>query len=114
MLDVASRRQQNGDMKRTVKRFEPVQLGKMLGVLYALMGLIFVPFFILFAAIGAFAQPNSGNQAGAGAIAVGVAAGMALAMPICYGVFGFIFGLISAAIYNLVARWIGGIEVEVE
>ena len=31
-----------------------------------------------------------------------------------YGVFGFIFGVISAAIYNLIARWIGGIEVEVE
>jgi len=35
-------------------------------------------------------------------------------MPIFYAVFGFIFGIISAAIYNLVAGWIGGIEVEVE
>jgi hypothetical protein len=35
-------------------------------------------------------------------------------MPIFYAVFGFIFGIISAAIYNLVARWVGGIEVEVE
>jgi hypothetical protein len=31
-----------------------------------------------------------------------------------YGIFGFVFGVISAAIYNLIARWIGGIEVEVE
>ncbi len=28
--------------------------------------------------------------------------------------YGCIFGVISAAIYNLIARWIGGIEVEVE
>src|SRR5689334_18267664 len=88
-LTLLPARNRTGGMKRTVKRFEPVQLGKMLGALYALMGLVFVPFFILFAVIGAFAQPNSGNQAGAGAIAIGVAAGMALAMPICYGVFGF-------------------------
>jgi len=33
---------------------------------------------------------------------------------VIYGVMGFIFGVISAAIYNLVAHWIGGIEVEVE
>ena len=40
--------------------------------------------------------------------------GFGIFMPVFYGVFGFIFGVISAAIYNLIARWIGGIEVEVE
>jgi hypothetical protein len=40
--------------------------------------------------------------------------GMGLFMPVIYGVMGFIFGVIGAAIYNLVAGWIGGIEVEVE
>jgi hypothetical protein len=29
-------------------------------------------------------------------------------------VMGFILGVIGAAVYNLVARWIGGIELEVE
>jgi hypothetical protein len=29
-------------------------------------------------------------------------------------VMGFIGGVIGAAVYNLVARWIGGIELEVE
>jgi biopolymer transport protein ExbB/TolQ len=29
-------------------------------------------------------------------------------------VMGFIAGIIGAAIYNLFAKWIGGIEVEVE
>jgi len=40
--------------------------------------------------------------------------GMGLFMPVIYGVMGFIFGVIGAALYNLVANWIGGIEVEVE
>jgi hypothetical protein len=36
-----------------------------------------------------------------------------LCMPILMGVFGFIFFVISAAIYNLLARWLGGFEFEV-
>jgi hypothetical protein len=35
---------------------------------------------------------------------------MGILMPVIYGVMGFI----GAAVYNLVARWIGGIELEVE
>ena len=40
--------------------------------------------------------------------------GMGVLMPVIYGVMGFILGVIGAAVYNLVARWIGGIELEVE
>jgi hypothetical protein len=36
-----------------------------------------------------------------------------LCMPILMAVLGFIFFVISAAIYNLVARWLGGFEFEV-
>ena len=39
---------------------------------------------------------------------------MSVLFPIFYGAMGFIFGVITAAIYNLVAQWIGGLEVEVE
>jgi len=39
---------------------------------------------------------------------------MGLFMPVIYGAMGFIFGVIGAAISNLVARWISGIEVDVE
>jgi hypothetical protein len=41
-------------------------------------------------------------------------AGAALFAPILYAVMGFIIGVIGAFIYNLVAKWVGGIEVEVE
>lgn len=34
-------------------------------------------------------------------------------MPVLMAIFGFIFFVIFAAIYNLLARWLGGIEVEV-
>jgi uncharacterized membrane protein len=38
-------------MIKTLKRVEPIQLGKVLGVLYGLMSLIFVPFFLMFSFI---------------------------------------------------------------
>lgn len=103
-------------MKRRIKRIAPLQAGKMMGVLYACMGLIFLPFFMLAGLAGAFAQHAQQAQQGQAAAAAitGVMFGMGLLMPVIYGVMGFIFGVISAALYNLIARWIGGIEVEVE
>ena len=102
-------------MKRRIKRIAPLQTGKMLGALYACMGLIFLPFFALAAVAGAFA-PSSQQSAGAPAPALfaGMMFGFGIFMPIIYGVMGFVGGIIAAALYNLFARWIGGIEVEVE
>ncbi len=37
-----------------------------------------------------------------------------LFMPIIAGIFGFIFFVIFAAIYNLLASWLGGFEVEIK
>ncbi len=103
-------------MKRRIKRIAPLQAGKMMGVLYTCMGLIFLPIFMLAALAGAFAQHAQGAQAGAGAPAAmaGIMFGMGLFMPVMYGVMGFVFGILGAALYNVIARWIGGIEVEVE
>ncbi len=104
-------------MKRRIKRIEPLQAGKMLGVLYGCMGLIFLPFFALAGVAGAFAQHAQQTQNAAGppaALMAGMMLGFGIFMPVIYGVMGFIGGIIMAALYNLTARWIGGIEVEVE
>lgn len=34
--------------------------------------------------------------------------------PIIYGVVGFISGAVIAFLYNLIAKWVGGIEIELE
>ena len=39
---------------------------------------------------------------------------MAIAAPIMYGLMGFVMGAIGALIYNLIAGWVGGIEMELE
>jgi hypothetical protein len=36
-----------------------------------------------------------------------------LLFPVIYGAVGFIGGVIAAALYNLVAKWTGGLEFEV-
>lgn len=95
-------------VKRRIKRFEPLQLGKMLAVLYGIMGLLFIPFFLIMSMISTQLPPE--QRAGM----MGVGIGFALFMPIIYAVMGFVFGLLGAVIYNLVAKWVGGIEVEVE
>ena len=93
---------------RKIKRIAPLQLGKMLAILYGIMGLLFLPFFLVMSAIGSH-MPASQRT---GMIFVG--AGFAVFMPILYAIMGFVFGALGALIYNVVAKWIGGIEVEVE
>ena len=104
-------------MKRRIKRIAPLQAGKMLGVLYACMGLIFLPFIGIAALLGAFAehaQHAQGSSAGPAGLAAGIMVMMGVMIPIFYGIMGFLLGVIGAAIYNVIAAWIGGIEVEVE
>lgn len=105
-------------MTRRIKRIAPLQAGKMLGVLYACMGLIFLPFIGVAAVAGAFAEHAQHVNTTGGGAAAGLAVGMmvilGLMAPIFYGLMGFLLGVIGAAIYNLIAGWLGGIEVEVE
>jgi hypothetical protein len=94
--------------KRRLKRIAPLQLGKMLGVLYGILGLIFVPFFLLMTAMSS----QMPSESRTGIVAMG--AGFALFAPVLYALMGFIIGIIGALVYNLVAKFVGGIEVEVE
>jgi hypothetical protein len=40
--------------------------------------------------------------------------GFVFVLPFIYAAVGFVLGVLGAAIYNVVAKWIGGIVVEVE
>ena len=84
--------------KRLLTRLTPLRTGIVLGILYGIGGLIAAPFLLL----AAFA----GREGVFGGIA------LAVLLPIIYAVAGFIGGIIGAAIYNLVAKWTGGLEFE--
>jgi hypothetical protein len=85
-------------MKQRIRRFGVGQTAKVFAILNALIGLVVAPLFLLAAM---FAPDGTGPGVG-----------FAIALPILYGVFGFIFTMIGCVIYNLVAGWVGGIEIE--
>jgi hypothetical protein len=91
-----------------VKSFGVMSVAKIMGVLYACMGLLFAPFFLLVGLLGSMAGQQNSPFAGI----VGVV--VAILLPFFYGVLGFIGGAIGALLYNLLSKWVGGFEVEVE
>jgi hypothetical protein len=38
----------------------------------------------------------------------------AILMPVLYGIMGFVTGAIGSLLYNLLANWVGGFELELE
>ena len=87
-------------MKKRIKRIAPVQLGKLLAVMYTLFSVIFVPFML----IVSLATPEG---KGPGLI-------LCIVLLIIYIVMGFLGGIVGAFIYNLSAKWVGGIKIEFE
>jgi hypothetical protein len=39
---------------------------------------------------------------------------LGIVAPFLYGAMGFVFGALGAWIYNLTAKWLGGIEIQLE
>jgi hypothetical protein len=99
-----------------VKRIAPLSLGKILGLLYAIIGIVAGLFFAILGsamgAIGALAEPGQSEGLGPFAAMTGMGLVSIVVFPIFYGVLGFIGGLIVAALYNLFAGMVGGIEIE--
>ena len=98
-------------MKKRIARIAPLKTGIVLAVLYALLAVFMVPVFLL---MGIGAAATAVRQGGAQLPFAFIFGAGAFMLPVFYGVIGFVFGVISAAIYNLVAKWTGGIEVTVE
>ena len=95
-----------------IRRIDVVSLAKIEGALGAVIGLIVG----IFAAIIGVAVGGIADLGGTGIPGMGLFIGAAaiIFLPIFYGVAGFIGGLIVAALYNLVAGWVGGIKIELK
>ncbi len=93
---------------RYIKKIGVLSLGKILAVLYAIMGLLLALFLVLLPLPMSTMMHSSvagGPLFGTGAI---------IALPIIYGVMGFIAGIIMALVFNVASGVIGGLEVEIE
>ena len=93
-------------MKKRLTNVNPLKLGITLAVIYGIMSLVFmVPIFLVMSLVGA-ASARTGPQA----LPVIFSGVFVIFLPIIYAVLGFIGGVIAAFIYNMVAKWTGGIE----
>lgn len=96
-----------------LKSIGVLSCGKVLGVLYAAIGLLVGVVIALISLSGAVI-PQQANGPNPVALFVGFGFAAIIVLPIMYGIMGFIGGIICAAIYNLVAAVVGGLELEFE
>jgi len=100
--------------KKVIKRIGILSYAKISCILSAVLGLIVGIFYAIIgvfigatAVTGAAGEPSAGLVAGLGIAAI-------IVTPIIYGIMGFISGVIIAWLYNLVAKWVGGVELDLE
>ena len=95
---------------KKITRIDPLSLGKILAGLYALLGIIFGLFFFAISLVGALFSEDSGS----GLAVLGVAIFFIIIVPILYAVMGLIGGIITAWLFNLIAKYTGGVELDIE
>ena len=86
-------------MIQRIVRIAPLQAGKVSAILYGMISLFFVPFLVLPGFLG------SKN-----AMPVWVPL---LFIPL-YVIAGFLISVLMAWLYNLIAGWVGGIEITLQ
>ncbi len=103
-------------MKKRLTYVSPLQVGKVLAALYFLLSLLFVIPMLLFGGLAAalthnMQPPNPSFHQNVNPVFGLLFGGIGIIIfPVIYTAFGFIFGVLGAAVYNLVAKWTGGIE----
>jgi hypothetical protein len=91
-----------------IKRIGVLKLAIFQAAMMAAFGLLAA---LVFMAFGSMLS-GMGHEVGMMGMVGGIAA--LIILPIIYGIFGFIAGAIGAALYNLIAGIVGGIELDVE
>lgn len=92
---------------KEIKSMDVLSVGKVYAIVMAIIGFLAgIIVALVGSAAATFSRPGMWG-AGLGVLSI-------IVLPIIYGVLGFIFGVIGAAIYNLVAKWVGGIKIELK
>lgn len=93
-------------MKR-VKRFGVFQTAKVASIIMFFVSFLFtLPFWLVGGLIGEFLGPAFPGIPFKGSL-------FFLFIPFFYAIVGFISTAISCLVYNFIARWTGGIELEI-
>ncbi len=91
-----------------LRRVVPISAGKVIGAISAILGLFLGVIMTLVSLAGVAVHQDGGPQVPA----LFLGAGAVIFLPLFYGVMGFFMGMLYAAIYNVVAGYVGGLEVE--
>jgi Transmembrane domain of unknown function (DUF3566) len=97
-----------------VRRVGPGSAFKVGLVVYALIGLVLgicMAFISMIA--GTFGSMGQSAAPGARLFGFGMGFGAIIFFPVIYGLIGGIFAAIGAAVYNLAAGWVGGLDVDI-
>ena len=112
--------------KYEFKHLDPISVGKVTGIVAAILGLIngilaslalqaiggiITPLISSIPLLGA-SEAASGAATQASTLLAGLSGAAIIAFPILGLIIGFLGGIIGALIYNLTARFIGGIHAE--
>ena len=95
-----------------IKRVNPISAAKVMGLLGLVIGLILGAFISLGAlALGGAAIAS--DEPGGALVGMIFGAGAIVILPLFYGCVAFVGGLVQSLLYNVAAKWTGGVEVEV-
>ena len=89
-----------------VKKIGILATGKiagLFGLLFGIVGALFVSIFSRFAPEEVLALYGLGAE---------MSWASTLYLPVMYGVLYFLIGMVGAVFYNLFAKWVGGISIE--
>ena len=94
-----------------IRRFSVVKTATVVALMYMVIVAVFaIPFFLLFAVTGVSVNGGPTQAVGNGLSLLLVA----IVAALVYGLIGWVFTAVLCLLYNLVAGWVGGIEVEVD
>jgi hypothetical protein len=96
-----------------IRRIDPFSLAKIFGLLYAGLGLLIGAVVTLVALVGS-GLAAAGEKSPIPLFGLFFGVGAIVLLPILYGFFGFVGGLVWSGLYNLAARWTGGVVLETD
>lgn len=103
--------------KVRIRKMGVLSVAKIYAVMLFVMSLLIsIPYGLIIIVYSLFGAGVVGGEAaiaiGGGGVVVGIL--VMIGLPIMYGVMGFIGGAIGALLYNIFAKMVGGIEMEIE
>ena len=91
-----------------LKRLKVWPMSRIYAVLMAIMGFILGIFYFILGRVSSSLGISSQETE----LFIKFGAAAIIILPIIYGLLGLVLGALSAFLYNLVARWVGGIEIQ--